>query len=152
MVLISFDVDKDEFAVFHQNILWERLPGLALVTNAFPHVPKPKRICSKLLLTQTQCRWSKWTSASQCHRSFLVGSSSLLLPGFAAIKTSPPATKCRGRHKMRQSGNILCPGTPQSSGTPKQVKAAKLGTSGDHKDNIAFKTPPPWSKYLAASL
>ena len=48
MVLISFDVDKDEFAVFHQNILWERLPGLALVTNAFPHVPKPKRICSQL--------------------------------------------------------------------------------------------------------
>ena len=39
--------------------------------------------------------------------------------GFAAIKTSPLATKCLGRHKMRQSGNILCPGTPQSCGTPK---------------------------------
>ena len=39
--------------------------------------------------------------------------------GFAAIKTSPLATKCLRRHKMRQSGNILCPWTPQSSGTPK---------------------------------
>ena len=39
--------------------------------------------------------------------------------GFAAIKTSPLATKCLRRHKMRQSGNILCPGTPQSCGTPK---------------------------------
>ena len=66
---------KTSLQCFYQNILWERLPGLALVTNAFPHVPKPKRICSKLLLTQTQCRRSKWASASQCHRSFLVGSS-----------------------------------------------------------------------------
>ena len=38
--------------------------------------------------------------------------------GFAAIKTSPLATKCLRRHKMRQSGNILCPGTPHPVGHP----------------------------------
>ena len=140
MVLISFDVDKDEFAVF----LPKYLVGTAPRTCS-------RNKCISILMCPNPVPAVKVNLCQSVSPKFL-GGQLLLLPGFAAIKTSPPATKCRGRHKMRQSGNILCPGTPQSSGTPKQVKAAKLGTSGDHKDNIAFKSPPPWSKYLVPSL
>ena len=84
-------VDLERILMHLQN--WELLPSL------------PACLCLP---------WSESSSASVSPK--FLGEAAV---GFAAIKTSPLATKCLRRHKMRQSGNILCPGTPQSSGTPK---------------------------------